>query len=541
LSLLVALALALVYNTRFWAEVIRLRAPLDAGDLLFLVSVFVILVAGLYLLLTLLAWPWLHKAAIALLLVVSAIVGHFTSAYGALIDSTMIQNTFETDAGEAGELIDGTLIARVLLLGVAPALLVLFVRVRRRPFLRELRTGLVGLVVGAVALLAPVGALYPEYASFFPSNHQLGHMVTPINVLAGTGQYIRHARSASDGPVKPLGLDARVVRPSGPGRRPRVLVVVVGETARASEFSLNGYERSTNPVLETLPVISFSDVSACGTSTAVSIPCMFSVLGHRDYDDGVARGQEGLLDVLRHAGLSVLWRENNTGCKGACDRVEVQGPDAFRDGRFCEGDDCFDEALLTGLDDFVAGLNRDAVIVLHQEGSHGPAYYLRYPESFRRFLPECRESSLLDCTREEVVNAYDNTILYTDWVLGRVIELLRRHEPDVDAAMLYVSDHGESLGGGNVYLHGLPYAIAPEEQRKVPMIFWSSPRFDKSARLDRACLAEQRDRPLSHDAMFHSVLGAMSVETSLYRPELDLFAPCRGGGSATAEPADRRL
>ena len=537
LAALTALALTLVYNNRFWSELIRLRAPLDARDVIFLGSVSLILFSTLNLLLTAFAWPWLQKPITVLMLIASTLVGHFMASYGVVIDSTMMQNVFESDPGEVRELIGGSLIARLLLLGAIPSLLVLAVRIRRRPWLGELKRKLAVVAGSLAALLLLTGVMYADYASFFPDHRVLGQLATPINALYATQKFLRKSARPAAGTIEPLGLDATLSAAALRRKRPTLIVLVVGETARAEQFSLNCYWRETDPVLSREPVISFADVSACGTSTAISLPCMFSPLGRAGYDSRAARGQEGLLDVLKHAGVQVLWRDNNSGCKGTCDRVEYERSPVFAAPELCRSGECFDEALLSGLDERIDRFDGPTVIVLHQQGSHGPAYHKRYPDSFRRFLPDCVVAELQACTPDEVVNAYDNTILYTDWFLGQVLDLLRRHDERFDAAMLYVSDHGESLGDGNLYLHGLPYAIAPEQQRKVPMILWISPGLEAAAGLARSCLEQARETPLSHDNLFHSVLGLMSVKTSVYTPRLDLFAACRNAPAASDRPA----
>ena len=168
-------------------------------------------------------------------------------------------------------------------------------------------------------------------------------------------------------------------------------------------------------------------------------------------------------------------------------------------------------------------MHRDTVIVLHMMGNHGPAYFRRYPREFHHFVPDCATAELRKCTRDQVVNSYDNAILYTDHVLASLVHALEKHAGTLDAAMLYLSDHGESLGEAGLYLHGLPYAIAPDTQTRVPMIAWLSPQFAASNLVDRACLRGKAAEPLSHDNLFHSVLGVLDVQTSAYRPERDFL------------------
>jgi lipid A ethanolaminephosphotransferase len=262
---------------------------------------------------------------------------------------------------------------------------------------------------------------------------------------------------------------------------------------------------------------------------------MFSRQGRAAYDEAAIRGSEGVLNVLARAGYEVRWLDNQSGCKGVCkgDGIVSRELNAQYAPDLCRGEDCFDEILVRALGEDLARLTRDTVFVLHMIGNHGPAYYRRYPDAFRRFVPDCRTDELRSCSREEVVNAFDNAILYTDHVIDQALDTLAAADSRIDSALLYVSDHGESLGEGGFYLHGLPYSIAPRAQTHVPMVVWASNGFERATRLDRACLAARAGEPLSHDNLFDTLLGAADVETSVYRRELDLFARCRTGGAAT--------
>ncbi|WP_241149001.1 phosphoethanolamine transferase [Photobacterium sanguinicancri] len=291
--------------------------------------------------------------------------------------------------------------------------------------------------------------------------------------------------------------------------------------------SFNGYEKETNEYLAKQEgVINFPNVSSCGTATAVSLPCMFSNMTKSSYSASTARHQEGLLDVLDHAGVDVLWKNNNSGCKGACDRVPYINSSKSKSEELCTRGTCFDGVLLENLDEEITAIKKDGVIVLHLLGSHGPTYYKRYPDEFKKFTPTCDTAEIQNCSKEELVNTYDNTLLYTDYLLSEVINTLKAQDDSVNTAMLYVSDHGESLGENGIYLHGLPYAIAPDYQTHVPMVTWMSDSFTKKHKLNTECLQEMAQGEYSHDNFFHSILGLMDIETSEYKPALDMFATC---------------
>jgi lipid A ethanolaminephosphotransferase len=314
-----------------------------------------------------------------------------------------------------------------------------------------------------------------------------------------------------------------------------VLVLVVGETARAANFSLFGYERDTNPELAKSDITAFSNVTSCGTSTEVSVPCMFSPYGRSDYDARRIRNSEGLLDVLARAGYIVKWIDNQSGCKGVCQGsgIEYERTKTSMAPDLCVDTECHDEILTRLLSQELAEVRSNTVFVLHMMGNHGPAYYRRYPPAFRRFVPDCQTAELRDCSREEVVNAYDNAILYTDHVLASIIRTLSDDPRGLDSAMIYVSDHGESLGERGLYLHGIPYAIAPDLQTHVPMVVWVSKELQDSGDVNARCLRGKSQAALSHDNLFHSMLGLANVDTSVYQPARDIFDGCRGGPAAS--------
>jgi lipid A ethanolaminephosphotransferase len=256
-------------------------------------------------------------------------------------------------------------------------------------------------------------------------------------------------------------------------------------------------------------------------------------VGRRDYDEATIRGNESLLHVLARAGVGVTWRDNQSGCKGVCEGLPTQTVLNINPPGLCQDGRCLDEGLLHGLPDMLRQARGNQLLVLHQLGNHGPSYFRRYPPTFARFLPECRSDDLRTCSREEIVNAYDNALLYTDEVLARLIKALQAQADTLDSALLYVSDHGESLGESNLFLHGIPYAIAPDVQKQVPMVMWFSAGFAQSRALDLGCLKARAAIPAAHDHLFHTVLGLLDVSTSLYQPAWDLGQPCRRTGASS--------
>jgi lipid A ethanolaminephosphotransferase len=518
--------IALAANLPLWRALYELNLLDSIGGWGLAFALALMIGGALTALLALFTWRGTLKPVLTLLLLAAAAGAYFMWTYRVTIDSTMIVNVLQTNAAEAADLLSVELAAFMLVLGLLPAVLIW-----RAPIVygrwpqRLLRNALL-LAAGLAVTLAAGLASFQPLAAAMRNHKALRYMVNPLNSLYGLGLLAAAPLRIDRSRLQPIGLDAQA---APGGVRPPLLLLVVGETARAANFGLNGYARDTTPELSRERVVSFRNAWSCGTSTATSLPCMFSHLGRESF--GARRHEyENLLDILQRAGLAVLWLDNQSGCKGLCDRV----PHAT----VCTDGACFDEALLDGLDARIAALPaerraRGVVLILHQMGSHGPAYWLRSPPALKRFLPECESNELQRCPREQVVNAYDNSILYTDHLLGRAIGWLRGQR-DYDNALVYVSDHGESLGEANVYLHGLPYALAPDEQKRVPWITWLSPGFEQRAGLSLECLRGRAEQPVSHDHYFHSVLGLLGVSATEYRRALDAYAPCTTAGAATA-------
>lgn len=535
------LALAVAYlialgNGSWWSAAAAGRSPGDPATWLFVGACFVLLAAAHFLVLALVANRFTVKPLLALLVVATAAASWFMQSYSILLDPSMLQNVLRTDWHETRDLLTWGMAGYVLLWCTPPLVVVAWVRIERRPVARAVLFRAAAVTAAAVLTAGAALLVSKDLVPMMRNQHELRYRITPGNLVYSLGRNLLRDAAAVAGPRRVVGADARRVAPATPVQRPRVFVLALGETARAANFSLLGYGRETNPELSRLDLLRFRDVTACGTSTEVSVPCMFSPYGREDYDEQLIRQSEGLLHVLRHAGLQVRWRDNQSGCKGVCDApgVDYRKMDAALAPELCRDGECLDEILVRALEQDLESVTGDTVIVLHMMGNHGPAYYRRYPPPFRRFTPDCETAELRECPREAVVNSYDNAILYTDHVLAEAVAALDRASARLDTALLYVSDHGESLGETGLYLHGVPYAIAPDTQTRVPMLMWLSPRFvaDEGVRLD--CVQSRAAQPLSHDNLFHSVLGVLDVQTSAYLPQRDLFSGCRSGTGTSA-------
>ncbi|EPE96658.1 hypothetical protein RGCCGE502_18520 [Rhizobium grahamii CCGE 502] len=474
---------------------------------------------------------YIIKPFLIFLVIVAAVASHFTDSFGVVIDSDMIRNAIETTPAEAQHLVTRDLAVHLAIFGILPSLLIAWTKVDHRPFVSKVVWNSATIVI-SLAIVAVCGITYSkEYTAAVRERRDITKSLNPITPVVSTARYFLSAGREASIVVQPVGTDASVRASAGQMNKPRVTIIVAGETARAESFSLGGYRRETNPQLKARNVVYFTNTTSCGTATATSIPCMFSRFTREEFTHAKARANENLLDVLAHAGVDVAWFDNNTGSKGVADRILYVDLANSKDPRFCQQGECLDGMLLEKLDDWLDHVKGDSVLVLHQLGSHGPAYYLRYPEHMGKFFPDCRTSELGRCSAGEVTNAYDNSILYTDYFLSAVIDHLKARSSHMAAGLIYMSDHGESLGEKGLYLHGTPYLFAPSQQTHVPFLTWFDDDFTQSMNLDTACLRQSATGPTSHDNLFHSVLGMMNVRTSVYQPELDVFSKCRPGNS----------
>ena len=470
----------------------------------------------------------LFRVVMAIVLPVTAAATYFMDEYGIVIDESIVRNVFETNTAEAQDLFSPKMLAAIVFLGLLPAYLIWRTPWMGRSWRDDLGAKLKVVLVSVPLIFVLIFPFWGAFLSTFREHRELRMTLTPLNYLSATSKYFSGSARAPV-VVAPFGEDAKRFETASALVRKSLFVIVVGETARADHFALNGYERPTNAELGKIDgLINYPLAYSCGTDTAQSVPCMFSGLGRAGFSNRLAAARENLLDILKRAGLDVIWRENQAGCKGVCLRVETDVLTGLNHPTFYARTENHDEILLDGLEDKISKLERDTVIIMHMMGSHGPAYWKRYPDRFEAFKPACQESQFSRCTRDEIVNAYDNTILYTDYVLAQVAKLLGdAAQHNVDGAMLYMSDHGESLGENNVYLHGMPYVVAPEAQIHVPMVMWLAPGFRERSGIDQECLAARAGAKTGHDALFHSILGIMDVKTAVYNSALDLFAPCR--------------
>ena len=469
---------------------------------------------------------WLLRPMAAFLLILASVTSYYMDSLGIIIDREMIQNAMLTTFAESKHLVTWNFVLHVAVWGVLPAAAALWIQLRRTSFLADLWRWALTIVMAVAVFAGLLFSDFKAYSAVAREHKEVLASYQPGAAIGGAARYAKMMLKAKDVTVAPVGLDAHKGPRISALAKPVLTVIFVGETARAQNFALNGYGRPTTPELERRDVINFPQVTSCGTSTAVSVPCMMSNLTRDGYSYNRSIRQENLIDVLHHAGVDVLWWDNNTGDQGVAARItKARRMTAEDDPAACASGECTDAVFLGPLQRTLPQITRDTVLFVHMIGSHGPSYYLRYPPSAEHFRPACRTSEFSDCTVDEIVNAYDNSIRFTDHVIAQTIDLLSA-QSDVLPAVVYLSDHGESLGEDGLYLHAAPYFMAPETQTTVPMMMWLPDSYADGLAVARRCVAARAAQPQSHDNLFHTVLGLMDIVTDVRDPALDLLSGC---------------
>jgi lipid A ethanolaminephosphotransferase len=428
----------------------------------------------------------------------------------------------QTNIHESLDLLTLKQVAYFLFFGVLPAYGIYKLKFQERTLKKELFAKLKLVVLALVIIAASIFAFSKHYTSFFREHKPLRYSVNPAYWIYSVGKYVNLTFNSGPIIVEPIGEDAKVLNDTNTSKK-RLVVMVVGEAARADHFSLNGYERETNPLLKKEDIINFENMSSCGTSTAESVPCMFSIYDRADYSYKKGISTENVIDVLAHTqDIAILWRDNNSDSKGVALRVPYESYQSSKTNTICTEGECRDIGMLVGLDDFIEkNKNKNILIVLHQMGNHGPAYFKRYTKEYEKFTPVCQTNQVEKCTQEEISNAYDNAILYTDNFLNETIQFLKQYDTQYNTAMIYMSDHGESLGEGGVYLHGMPYFMAPDAQTHIGAMMWFGKGMKQVLSVDE--IVKNKNKTYSQDNLFHTLLGIFNVETKVYKKEMDIL------------------
>lgn len=526
-SLLLATFLILALNFEFFNKIDQLTPYDGYQSWLFLLATMVVLISFYVFVFQLLLWKWTAKPLAMFLVFLGGLAAYTVNSLGVIITPDQIQNLMQTDQREAVDSLSRDFWLYMTFLVIIPWFVIAALKIKpdsvKSTLLKKLANSCISLLLIGVLLFI----YYVDFASIFRGNRALKGMISPQNFIASGLSYARKKSPQADLPLVKYGEDA--VLNINKAHLPKLMILVVGETARAESFALNGYGKNTNPLLSKQDIINFNQVSSCGTSTAVSVPCMFSGMPRVDYDAELASHREDLLDIAQRAGYKVTWIDNNSGCKGVCKRTgQFQIPETLQQ-KWCEGIDCYDEILIDATNMYLNSIAKNdqtpQLIVLHQLGSHGPAYYKRAPKAFQSFKPTCDTNAIQGCSTQALINTYDNSIVYTDYVLSKLIDTLKAQNR-YQTAMWYLSDHGESTGEHGLYLHGAPYAMAPSQQTHVPMLMWFSPKWKQLASAQVNCLAQQQSEKLSQDNLFPSLLSLLDIKSQTIDANLNLLNNC---------------
>lgn len=524
LILVSSVLLTAFYNFSFFNNVIQVY-PLHGLNIMYFMSIVITLFLFIIFLFGILASKYTTKPFLIFVFMVSSFTAYFMDTYHVIIDYSMIQNSLQTNLNESLDLFSIELLLYILLLGILPSYYIYTQKLDYQPFKQELffKLKIITLTLGLIVII--ILSFSKFYTSFFREHKTLKYHANPSYWLFSIVNYTKKSLVSGEIIVKPLGKDATINETST--NKKELIILVVGEATRADRFSLNGYERETNPLLKKEDIINFSNISSCGTSTAHSVPCMFSIYTKDEYDYKKGITTENVLDVLTNTkDVNVLWRDNNSDSKNVALRVQYEDFKTSKTNTICEDGECRDEGMIVGLDKYIEkSQGKDILIVLHQMGNHGPAYYKRYPKEFEKFTPVCKTNQLEKCTKEEVNNAYDNAILHTDYFLSEVINFLKPYSKTYETAMIYMADHGESLGENGLYLHGVPYFMAPSTQTHVASVMWFGENLKKE--YDTEKLKTYSHEAFSQDNLFHTLLGLFEVKTKVYDPTMDILNPIR--------------
>lgn len=522
-TLIYSFITTIVFNTKFFYAVHKI----DNSARSVIVS-FIIVLCIYNILFTIFFQRKLTKFFAILFLFGNAGTLYFMNTYNVAIDKVMLLNVVETNFNETLELLNIVWLSYLIIFGLLPTLIILKTKINYGKLSKEILYKGLSILISFIIALFIILITYKGLSSTTRQNKRLKHILIPFNYIDANFGLLKNSFKQKKYKFEDITEDV-VYNEKTMNNKKNILIFVVGEASRDKNWSLSSYERDTNKYLKDKDLIYYNNFFSCGTSTAISVPCIFSNLSKNDFDIDKRDAYSNLLDFLNKANFNILWRENNSDCKGVCIRYSEDDFTKNKSNKkYCNDKECFDEILIEGLQEKIDSLNsQNNFIILHQKGSHGPAYYLRYPEEFKKYKPTCNSEYFNKCENEEIINSYDNTLNYTSYVLNEAINILKANENKYNVALIYVSDHGQSLGEKGMYLHGAPYRFSPEEQRHIPFFMWFSNDFKKEFKINENCLKNKSKQEHSHDNIFHSVLGLFNIKTKYYNKNLDIFYSCK--------------
>lgn len=507
LIVLVSVFLTVICNRYFFAFI----APLCSKTELFLIGLFLFAFFGLCL--EVLAMGRILKPMLILILAICASSSYLINSLQTGFTPDIFHSIINTNTREVSETLNASFIFGLLFLFLLPSLYIYFTPIKTLSLLKAFLHKLFFIAgYSCLILFLWFGLIGKEITFLFKQNRALYYLLNPISPIRSAIQYFNE-QSKRNLIYTQVALDATIK----PSNLPKIIVLVIGESARSQNFSLNGYSKETNPYTSKQSnLISFKDFSACGVITAISVPCMLMDYTHQTYTKRyLSDFRDNLLTITQRIGIKTYYIGNNGGgCIGnICAKLPKDQIKLYEEGNL-------DEVMLKDLDQILSNAKGNTFIILHQTGSHGQSYFKRYPKEFRRFIPTCDTAEIQNCSLESLENTYDNTLLYTDYFLKESIQKLQTLENRFDVALWYISDHGESLGENGMYMHGgLPYFLAPATQTQVPSILWLGKGFEWAYQKAKT----RENDPLSQDYVFHTLIRLWGIQTKDYDSKLDLF------------------
>ena len=434
------------------------------------------------------------KILLVLFFIINAVAVYFINTYSVIIDESMIGNVLNTNYSESSSFFSIKLVLYVVFLGILPSIFI----IKAKIITVTVKKFLVSISLTLLFLLTLAFANASNWLWIDKNSKTLGGLAMPWSYAVNIPLFYIHQFKKNE---KEILLPDATIKDN----QKSVVILVIGESARSENFSLYGYPKNTNPLLSKTPNVSHFNATSDATYTTAGVK---SIVEHENTDELY----EILPNYLYRNNVDVIWRTTNWG-EPPVHIKNYQNREALMPN--CKGDDCdYDGILLSGLkEQILASKKNKILIVLHTSTSHGPTYSKKYPAQFEIFKPVCNSVELGNCSHTELVNAYDNTIVYTDYLLANVIEDLKQLQ-EYKSAMIFVSDHGESLGENNLYMHGLPRSIAPKQQYEIPFIVWTS---DNSARQMKP------NKILTQNYVFHSVLNFLNIQSPVYKEQMNIF------------------
>ncbi|CAG9296234.1 phosphoethanolamine transferase [Celerinatantimonas diazotrophica] len=531
-TLLLSVFITLIPNIAIYTDVYHILEKLDNFSVGFVISIPFFFIFSYNIIFNAVTWPFITKPISVILILLSCVLFFAEYNYGIFFDRNMVQNIFETDSSEATSYFSWFALLWFVMIGILPSVIFSCIQIKKESAIKFILKKILYVIASAAGIVLIAAMFYQDYASVIRNNKYLGDRMVPASFIHSTIQYLHRTYFTKPIPYTQIGLDAHQTPEAlkQAQSKPTLLIMVLGETARAQNYQVNGYQRDTTPYTNDLTnMIRFKDAASCGTATAISVPCMFSRMDRKNLNLAKAPRQDNVLDIFKRAGIDVLWKENDGGDKRVAQHVRKITLDPKQKSPLCDGSTCYDMALLNNLDQQINQMKGNRVIVLHLIGSHGPTYYRRYPPKMSYYKPTCNRADIENCSVQQIKNTYDNTLRYTDFVLKTLVNKLKSKSSQFNTALIYMSDHGESLGEDGIFLHGAPYSFAPIYQRRVPLMVWLSPGIQKESGINLKCMKSYSKKTdyFSQDNLFDSLLGIMDVKTSIYRPQQDIFNYCR--------------